>query len=72
MIDKNLATELLARELGPDFYVMLTNIDAVHVDLGQADPARHPPRAAIGELGRIDADEAGTTIAADQSRITSA
>jgi carbamate kinase len=35
VIDKDLATELLARELGADLYVMLTDADAVYVDWGQ-------------------------------------
>jgi carbamate kinase len=35
VIDKDLATELLARELGADLYVMLTDADAVYVDWGR-------------------------------------
>ncbi len=35
VIDKDLATELLARELGADLYVMLTDVDAVYTDWGQ-------------------------------------
>ncbi|MBL8351109.1 MAG: carbamate kinase [Burkholderiaceae bacterium] len=35
VIDKDLATELLARELNADCYVMLTDADAVYVDWGQ-------------------------------------
>ncbi|MCG2593351.1 carbamate kinase [Ramlibacter sp. XY19] len=35
VIDKDLATELLARELGADLYVMLTDADAVYVDWGK-------------------------------------
>ena len=35
VIDKDLATELLARELAADLYVMLTDADAVYVDWGQ-------------------------------------
>ena len=34
VIDKDLATELLARELAADYYVMLTDADAVYVDWG--------------------------------------
>jgi carbamate kinase len=34
VIDKDLATELLARELGADLLVMLTDADAVYVDWG--------------------------------------
>ena len=36
VIDKDLATELLARDLGADLYVMLTDADAVYVDWGPA------------------------------------
>jgi carbamate kinase len=35
VIDKDLATELLARELGADLYVMLTDADAVYTDWGK-------------------------------------
>lgn len=35
VIDKDLATELLARELDADLYVMLTDADAVYVDWGR-------------------------------------
>jgi carbamate kinase len=35
VIDKDLATELLARELGADLYVMLTDAEAVFVDWGK-------------------------------------
>jgi carbamate kinase len=35
VIDKDLATKLLARELGADLYVMLTDADAVYVDWGR-------------------------------------
>jgi carbamate kinase len=35
VIDKDLATELLARELGADLYVMLTDADAVYADWGK-------------------------------------
>lgn len=35
VIDKDLATELLARELNADLYVMLTDADAVYLDWGQ-------------------------------------
>ena len=34
VIDKDLASELLARELGADLFVMLTDADAVYVDWG--------------------------------------
>jgi carbamate kinase len=35
VIDKDLASELLARELGADLFVMLTDADAVYVDWGK-------------------------------------
>lgn len=35
VIDKDLATELLARELGADLFVMLTDVDAAYVDWGK-------------------------------------
>ena len=35
MIDKDLASELLARELDADLFVMLTDADAVYVDWGK-------------------------------------
>jgi len=35
VIDKDLASELLARELGADLFVMLTDTDAVYVDWGK-------------------------------------
>jgi carbamate kinase len=35
VIDKDLASEVLARELGADFFVMLTDADAVYCDWGE-------------------------------------
>jgi carbamate kinase len=35
VIDKDLCSELLARELGADLYVMLTDADAVYIDWGK-------------------------------------
>ena len=35
VIDKDFATELLARELGADLFVVLTDTDAVYVDWGK-------------------------------------
>ncbi len=35
VIDKDLATELLARDLDADLFVMLTDVDAVYVDWGK-------------------------------------
>jgi carbamate kinase len=35
VIDKDLATELLARELGADLFVILTDVDAIYLDWGK-------------------------------------
>lgn len=47
VIDKDFATELLARELGADLYVMLTDADAVYMDWGQ--PSQRAIRRASPE-----------------------
>src|SRR5574337_2105662 len=47
VIDKDLATELLARELGADLYVMLTDADAVYE--GWGTPAQRAIRRASPE-----------------------
>ena len=53
VIDKDLAGELLARELDADLYVMATDVDAVYVDWGkpEAKPIR---RASADALRRLD------------------
>jgi carbamate kinase len=65
VIDKDLATQLLARELGADLYVMLTDAEAVYVDWGkptQKSIRRASPAAlakmqfAAGSMGpKVDA-----------------
>lgn len=65
VIDKDLATELLARELKADLYVMLTDADAVYMDWGlptQRAIRRASPQAlaaipfAAGSMGpKVDA-----------------
>jgi len=35
VVDRDMASELLARELGADFFVMLTDVEAVFLDWGQ-------------------------------------
>ncbi len=40
VIDKDFATELLAREVGADLYVMATDVDAVYSNWGTADQQR--------------------------------
>jgi len=61
VIDKDLATEPLAREPGADLYLMLTDADAVHADRGKptkraihlASPdARSATPFAAGSMGR--------------------
>jgi carbamate kinase len=104
VIDKDLASELLARELGADLFVMLTDADAVYADWGkpsQCQIRRASPTAlsampfaagsmgpkvqaacrfatttgktaaigALGDLSRIMAGEAGTTVSSAQSGI---
>ena len=44
IIDKDLASELLARELNADLFVMLTDVDAVYADWGR--PTQAPIRRA--------------------------
>ena len=52
VIDKDLATELLARDLGADLLVMLTDADAVYVDWGK--PTQKAIRRATPEaLGKM-------------------
>ena len=105
VIDKDLATELLARELNADLFVILTDADAVYVDWGkptQKQIRRTSPEAieqfkfpagsmgpkveaacrfaratgrkaaigALGDLDRILAGEAGTTVSTDRAGIT--
>lgn len=40
VIDKDLASELLAREVGADLFVMITDVDAVYTDWGTPDQQR--------------------------------
>ena len=40
MIDKDLASELLARELKADIFVMATDVDGVYVDYGTPNQRR--------------------------------
>jgi carbamate kinase len=52
VIDKDLASELLARELRADVFVMLTDASAVYADWGT--PSQRPiRRASPGDLARI-------------------
>ncbi len=41
VIDKDLASSLLARELGADLFVMATDVDGVYRDWGTPDPGAH-------------------------------
>jgi carbamate kinase len=52
VIDKDLASGLLAKELGADLFVMLTDTEAVYVDWGEPTqrPIRRASPAAIGAL----------------------
>jgi carbamate kinase len=56
VIDKDLATELLARELNADLLVMLTDVDAVCADWGKPSqkPIRRASPAALGAMTFAD------------------
>ena len=53
VIDKDLASSLLARELGADLYVMATDVDGVYLDWGTPTQARID-RATPPELDGMD------------------
>jgi carbamate kinase len=53
VIDKDLASSLLARELGADLFVMATDVDGVYRDWGQPTQARID-RATPAELEAMD------------------
>ncbi len=53
VIDKDLATSLLARELGADLFVMATDVDGVYADWGTPNQ-RRLDRVTPAELGAID------------------
>jgi carbamate kinase len=52
VIDKDLASELLARELGADLFVILTDADAVYIDYGKPTQKaiRRASPAALGAM----------------------
>jgi carbamate kinase len=52
VIDKDLCSELLARELDADLFVMLTDVDAVYMDWGKSTQKaiRHASPAALQEM----------------------
>ena len=53
VIDKDLASELLAREVGADLFVMVTDVDAVYADWGTANQ-RRLDRVTPSELRKYD------------------
>jgi carbamate kinase len=53
VIDKDLASSLLARELGADLFIMATDVDGVYADWGTPDQ-RRLDRITPAELGAID------------------
>ena len=53
VIDKDRATELLARELEADLYIMATDVDGVYVDWGTPD-AHKISHITVGELETYD------------------
>jgi len=52
VIDKDLASSLLARDLAADLYIMATDVDGVYVDWGTPDQ-RRLDRATSAELGAM-------------------
>ena len=48
VIDKDFATELLAREVGADLYVMATDVDGVYADWGTPEQRELEPGDAAG------------------------
>ena len=64
VIDKDFATELLARELEADLFVVLTDTDAVYLDWGKPSQTGDPPRQPGGDRGlslpgRLDGPQGG-------------
>lgn len=53
VIDKDRATELLAREIGADLYIMATDVDGVYLDWGTPDQRRIEKMTA-DELAQYD------------------
>ncbi|MCP4166388.1 MAG: carbamate kinase [Chloroflexi bacterium] len=53
VIDKDRATEILARELEADLYIMATDVDGVYLDWGTPE-ARKIERATLDELAAYD------------------
>lgn len=53
VIDKDLASSLLARQLGADMLVMLTDVDAVYLDWGTSK-ARALGHVQVGEISATD------------------
>jgi carbamate kinase len=49
VIDKDLASELLARDLGADLFIIATDVDGVYLDWGKPEQ-RKLGRVTIGEL----------------------
>ena len=50
VIDKDRATELLARELEADLYIMATDVDGVYLDWGHTHLSRKLDRISAAEL----------------------
>ena len=54
VIDKDLASELLAREVEADLFIMATDVDGVYAELGHARAAPARPGHAGGAARRMD------------------
>ncbi len=53
VIDKDFASELLARELKADLYIMATDADGVYLDYGKPN-ARRIKQAGLSEIGKYE------------------
>jgi carbamate kinase len=53
VIDKDLASSLLARDLGADLFIMATDVDGVYADWGTPDQ-RRLEHVAADELGAME------------------
>lgn len=53
VIDKDFASELLARELNADLYIMATDADGVYLDFGKPE-AKRIKRASVDEINKYE------------------
>ena len=54
MVDKDLAAAVLARDLGAELLLILTDVDAVYAGLGHAGAAAAPAAQSVAEAEQLD------------------